>query len=60
MSLNYTAAGFAGCFLLYIFAVQKENKKKQKNKKESQKPQKFSILKEEQKRSRTKGENGRL
>ena len=30
---DYTAAGFAGCFLLYIFAAQKENKESKKMKK---------------------------
>lgn len=47
---DYATAGFAGCFLLYIFTTQKENKESKKNEKESQKSQKFSILKEEQKK----------
>ena len=41
---DYTAAGFAGCFFLYIFAAQEKVKKSKKNKKENQKSQKFSIL----------------
>lgn len=35
---DYTAAGFAGCFLLYIFAVQKENKESKKMKKKVKNP----------------------
>ena len=65
---DYATAGFAGCFLLYIFAAQKENKESKKNEKESQKSQKFGILKEEQKkepkrsqkRSRTERKRGGL
>lgn len=51
---DYTAAGFAGCFLLCIFAAQKENKESKKNEKESQKSKKFGILKEEQKKGTKK------
>ena len=47
-SFNCTAAGFAGCFLPYIFAAQ-EKVKKQKYKKKIKKISKFSILKEEKK-----------
>ena len=35
---DYTAAGEAGCFLLYIFAAQKENKESKKMKKKVKNP----------------------
>ena len=55
---HLTAVGEAGCFLLYIFTTQKENKESKKNEKESQKSQKFSILKEEQKKEPKRSQKG--
>ena len=40
---DYATAGFAGCFLLYIFAIQKENKESKKMKKKVKNPKNLAY-----------------